>query len=162
MSKNPEQLHLVRSIIESSGEKISERHATNIVPGIWLGNVISAQDRDFLNRYQIGCIINVSTIEYDKGSLEYYQIPLEDSDACNTDLSELLMSGADMIDKALRENKVVLIHCKKGHHRSASVLALYLVKYQNMDLPQAIYYIKQFRPNAFRRMACVVQTLNEF
>jgi len=71
----------------------------------------------------------------------------------------MIEQGADAINKAVSENSIVLVHCKRGHHRSATIVAFYLMKYKNMSLVDAIFFIKKSRPTAFRKMTCMLETL---
>ena len=41
---------------------LDEPYATEIVPGLWLGNILSAQDREFIDKkpFNIKYIVNVT------------------------------------------------------------------------------------------------------
>jgi len=71
----------------------------------------------------------------------------------------MLNEGADIIDYAQKMGKAILVHCKRGHHRSASIVVFYLMKYQGMSLVDAICMVKAKRPTAFARETCLLRTL---
>ena len=49
------------------------------------------------------------------------------------------------IEKCKTENKKVLVHCRSGVNRSASIIVGYLIKYQNMNILDAINRVRKQR-----------------
>ena len=146
-----------------SDENFIEADANLIVNNIWLGNVRAAQDFNFVTSKKINHIINAS----DKASniftfLTYTTYPIIDKDVCYQNMVQLLQNGAKTINDIVNSNNIILIHCKNGHHRSASMLAFYFMTYHNMSLPDAIDLIKKYRPTAFRRMTCMLNALIKY
>ena len=45
----------------------------------------------------------------------------------------------------------ILVHCKRGHHRSGAIIASFLIKYLHLDYDSAVKYINYLRPYAMRR-----------
>lgn len=149
--------HIMKHFSEKKG---TETDVNFIMNKLWLGNWKSAYNYHFINAEQIRHIINVTAnIPNRFRFIKYTNLPITDIDACYTDMLFILEKGADVIHHAMQTNQPVLVHCKRGHHRSASVIAFYLMKYHNMKLLDAIYIIKQCRPTSFRRMTCTLQTL---
>ena len=147
-------------IINCSLPKGTETNANQITNLVWLGNAKAAHDFNFIYRNKIHHIINLTpNIPNKFHFINYQTFPIKDYEACLVDLYKLMETAADLINTAVSENKAVLVHCKKGHHRSASIIALYLMKYHNMSLVDAVYYIKRIRPTSFRRMNCMLKTL---
>ena len=138
-----------------------EADATMILNNIWLGNCISAHDYRFIRGKKIKYIINATDDISNKfpSNVTYINFFLHDDDACKLNFMDEINYCADIIHKAVSENSTILIHCKRGHHRSASIVAYYLMKYHNMTLMDAIYLIKSLRPTTFMRMTCMVKTL---
>ena len=138
-----------------------EADATMILNNIWLGNCIVAHDYHFVRLKQIKYIINATNDIQNKfqSVTSYINFSLRDDDACEFNFMNEINYCADIINKAVSENSAILIHCKRGHHRSASIVAYYLMKYHNMALIDAIYLIKSLRPTTFRRMTCMMKTL---
>jgi len=147
-------------LVNSSGSGKNEADANLLIDNIWLGNHKIAHDYNFMVSKKIKYIINVTdTVSNVFPFVRYITFPIQDIDACHSNLMNMIECGACVINKAVTENKPVLIHCKRGHHRSASIIAFYLMKYRNMSLIEALNVIKRFRPMAFRRMTCMLKTL---
>jgi hypothetical protein len=137
-----------------------ESHADLLFDSVWLGNINAANNLNFLIDNEIKYIINITCDISNKYSfIEYTTFPISDIDACNKNYINIMDKGADIINQAVVKNKPILIHCKRGHHRSASVIAFYLMKYHNISLANAILTIKKIRPKTFRRITCMLKTL---
>lgn len=140
-----------------------EADATMVLSNIWLGNCVVAGDYNFIRKYKIKYIINATDNIVNKfPTLTYVNFRLRDVDACQINMMESINYCADIIHKAVLENSPILVHCKKGHHRSASIVAFYLMKYHNMALIDAIYLIKTTRPTTFLRITCMMKTLIQY
>lgn len=147
-------------IVKYSEKKGSEADANLIINNIWLGNQIAAHDLNFVTSKFIKNVINVSDDVPNKFDfLDYYSCSIKDSDTCYKNIINVLEKGAEIINYSVKNNNKILVHCKRGHHRSASIVAFYLMKYHNMSLIDAIYVIKNSRPTAFRRINCMMQSL---
>lgn len=134
-----------------------------VFKNVWLGNKFLAHDYDFVTREKINHIINITDDTDNKFPfIDYTNLPIRDETACSYDLYSSMEKIVDSMHDSINNNKPILVHCKRGHHRSASVIALYLMKYYNMSLVDAIKFIKQKRPLAFRRMTCMVDTLIKY
>jgi hypothetical protein len=140
-----------------------ENHVDLIMDSLWLGNAESAHNIKFIFYNKIKYIINVTKEIQDKfthvKSITYIRLPMNDSDACKEKLLSVMEKGADHINDIITSQFSVLVHCKRGHHRSASIVALYLMKYYRMPLLDAIQLIKKIRPSTFRRMTCMLRSL---
>lgn len=131
-----------------------EPNATQITNNIWLGNITSAYDHSFLNKNNITYIIsfyeqfnNVNK----SNNITYIHIPFTDADVKDTNMIQILSSLADFINNCTISKRNVLVHCKRGHHRSASIVAAYLLKYSDMTLPSVLNYIRTLRPKALSK-----------
>ena len=147
-------------IIKLVGNKGSEDNANLIINNIWLGNYAAANDFDFIRSNKIKCIINATNLPFNKFDfISYASFPMSDRQVCQENFFTTLEQAAYFVNQAIQNKMAILIHCKRGHHRSASIVAYYLMTYLNMSLVDALTLIKQYRPTAFRRMACCVKSL---
>ena len=139
-----------------------ETDVNEIIPNLWLGNYKAAYDKSFLQKYNIKYILTIMedfNIKYKYDTITYLNIPVKDKDTCVKNLIQLFNTTGEFINNALMKRTGVLIHCKKGHHRSASVVAAFLIKYLNIDHVSAVLYINYLRPCALKRNTCMTNGL---
>ncbi|UJR22744.1 hypothetical protein I4U23_025776 [Adineta vaga] len=67
---------------------------------------------------------------------------------------------ADRIERNLQEGKKTLVHCYVGRSRSASIILAYLMKYQQMSLRDAFYYLRSRRPIIGPNFGFIRQLMN--
>ena len=56
-----------------------------------------------------------------------------------------LVSATDFIHRRITENEQVMVHCLAGLARTGTILACYLIKYENMSADAAIEKIREER-----------------
>ncbi len=54
--------------------------------------------------------------------------------------------GTSIIEKVVKENKKIYVHCKNGHGRSPTMVAAYLIRYKGSTPEKAEKIIKEKRP----------------
>ncbi|XP_026065380.1 uncharacterized protein LOC113048083 [Carassius auratus] len=147
---------------------------TEVWPNVFIGNEETARNRAKLKGMGITHILNAAAVEkslkvlseipskkslkgkvntgeayYQGRSINYYDVPAEDK--CSFNISEYFFPAAQFIHQALSnpENKV-LVHCKKGLSRSATLVLAYLMIYHDMMVEDAIDHVmeaRDIRPN---------------
>lgn len=147
---------------ENSDDKIdnNENDMDKIVNNIFLGNYRAAYNYDELNNNNIQYIINITDkIECPFEDKTYLLIPIRDKYSCSDKSKDYIISNLikcfTFIDNALAENKGVLIHCKKGHHRSGNIILFYLIYRYHLSYIESLLFIKHIRPGALNRKTCV-------
>lgn len=139
---------------------IVEADANLIIDLIWLGNMRAAHDLKFVTTKCIRHIINITkNVPNIFMNINYLTLPINDIEVCYNNYFPMMNKGAALINKIVSEKIPILVHCKRGHHRSAAVLALYFMKYHKMSLIDAIKLIKYVRPTTFQRITCMLQVL---
>jgi len=144
---------------------ILEKDVNEIIPNLWLGNFKSAYDKQFLRNYNIKYVVSIMdnfNNNYRYNNIAYLFIPITDKDICTINMNNIFDITTNFILNGLRENVGVLIHCKQGHHRSASIVAAFLSNYLKMNYTNVTNYIRQIRPCAFRRNTCISKKLYEY
>lgn len=120
--------------------------ASQITKNIWLGNRYDAIDDDFLRSNNIRYIINATNDIITLSNTITYRIPIINH---KTFIEQNLYNyekGVELIENILRKkNGNILIHCKKGHRRSASLVTAFLMKYYQMSFKNALYYVQHRR-----------------
>jgi len=127
--------------------------AHEILPGIWLGDMMSATDVNFFRKFNIQAVINC-TPDVPNGikGVDYLQIKIDDSlkKFDINKMKEALPVALNFIHKKHDiERKNILIHCHAGMQRSATIVTAYLCKYYNLSLNQSVNYILSKRKVAF-------------
>uniref|UniRef100_A0A8C1MCL8 Protein-serine/threonine phosphatase n=1 Tax=Cyprinus carpio TaxID=7962 RepID=A0A8C1MCL8_CYPCA len=147
---------------------------TEVWPNVFIGNEETARNRAKLKGMDITHILNAAAVEkslkvlfeipskkslkgkvntgvtyYQGRSLNYYDVPAVDK--CSFNISEYFFPAAQFIHQALSnpENKV-LVHCKKGLSRSATLVLAYLMIHHDMMVEDAIDHVtegRSIRPN---------------
>lgn len=126
-----------------------------IIPNLYIGNIDSAKNLNFIKDKKIKVIINCSNsipnyFQYDT-NIEYYRLAVDDS-LLNEDIelmTEYLPQYVNIIDKSLSQNKPVLVHCYAGRQRSACLIAAYLIYKYKYSIEEAYKYIISKRKEAF-------------
>jgi protein-tyrosine phosphatase len=125
---------------------------TEIIPNLWLANIKTSQDTDFLKEKRIKVIINCTkNIPFANYDCEKFRIPVDD----NLELSEIvnlyksLWNATDLIASRIIRGESVLVHCHAGAQRSAAVICAFVMRFSKMKLNDCIVFIKTKRPVAF-------------
>jgi dual specificity phosphatase 12 len=130
-------------------------NANKIIPYLWVGNARAALDDNFIKKNRIGVIINCTMTEpfnsTSKQKLYKVRVPLTDNTKIEENKKLIIFSEKvlPLIHDALGKNIGVLVHCHAGVQRSASMVALYLMKYYGFDMDESIKHIRSRRPVAF-------------
>lgn len=137
-----------------------EKDVSEILPKLWLGNAQAAMSKDFINKYGIKRIINITKeVPCLFSEVKYMHLQLDDLDTCQRDLNNLYDRTTDFIYDSLKNREPILVHCKMGHHRSASVVCAFLFRYLNIDYIDAVSYINSIRHCALVRNTCMMNGL---
>ena len=127
---------MVSSIIESPLD------ISVIIPGkLYLGNQNASQNIATLNRLGITHILNV-TKNVDctfNRRFKYLRIDIDDGDPR---LSQYFDRAFDYIE----QGKNVLVHCREGISRSATIVTAYLMRKNQWDVQSSLTHLKLFRP----------------
>ncbi|XP_042203258.1 uncharacterized protein LOC121853300 [Homarus americanus] len=119
--------------------------ATEIFPHVYLGSEWNASNLEELQSNGVGYILNV-TKEIDNfypGTYDYLNIRVYDDE--KTELLKHWDSTFRYITQVKKKNSKVLVHCKMGISRSASVVIAYAMKAFNMNLEEALALVKKKR-----------------
>lgn len=123
--------------------------AIEVLPNMWLGDIRSALDLEFLTSHRITTIINC-TVKYpfpvlSSGSgssteLQCYRVAVRDR-GIEEDFEMMykyLLQVVPLIQSLLLDNQRVLIHCYAGCHRSVCLVLGYLMHYGEFTLQESI------------------------
>jgi atypical dual specificity phosphatase len=82
---------------------------------------------------------------FDGADIDYVHLRVEDFGAPTL---EEIDEVVNFIDKKIRGNRPVMVHCAAGKGRTGAVLAAYMVKRQKLSAKQAIEKIRILRPGS--------------
>ena len=138
-------------------QKAQINDADIIINNLWLGNYHSSVNKDFLIKNNIKLVINCSrNLDFlDIPETYKFRIDVHDdlSERTNMIIYKNLNYVINLINKYLSKNQGVLVHCRAGMQRSATVIAGYLMKINKLNKEKLIKLIKSnrfiaFSPNA--------------
>lgn len=140
--------------------------ASEIFDHLYLGTEWNAGNLDELRKKQIALVLNVTTEinNFFPNMFDYKNIRVNDTE--EEDMLQHWEEAVRFIAEAKREGKKVLVHCKMGVSRSASVVIAYAMKANDWNLDEALQYVKARRnciqPNpGFMRQLEVYQGILE-
>ena len=126
--------------------------ATEILPNLWLGNVRSSTDEDFIKKKNIQVVFNCTkNLPFSYSIPIKYRVPvddnLEEDEIRNMELWATEISFKMMAE--YRSGKAILVHCMAGMQRSAASMAMMLIAHLGVSAQVAMKMIKDRRTIAF-------------
>lgn len=121
-----------------------------ITPQLWLGGAPHyPRDYDTLLEAGIDAVVNIRAerhddVElYERHGIAYLQLKVLDILIPPPDIID---EGVAFIRKHVENEQTVLVHCAKGRGRSVTILAAYLMRYENMTFDEANRLLEEKRP----------------
>lgn len=132
---------------------------------VYLGCVLSSQDRVRLLGLNVGYIINCTKQLPQAFENDFTYMRLEVDDADHEDISCYFDAASAFIEGARSKNKNVFVHCMQGMSRSATIILAWLLRYKRMSLNNAYWMAKGRRhclspnPGFIRQLASYEATI---
>lgn len=125
-------------------EILKIKHYNEILPNLFIGNYYSIK----LQKYDL--IINCTKdLNDDFIKSKKIRIPINDNYLFKNNEILNYIHFLDIIDENLKNNKKVLVFCKFGFQRSATITLLYLILKKKINKSEAISLIKNQRTISF-------------
>lgn len=133
----------------------AESHAFSIFelsvvqPGLYLSGIGPTRNHKRLLNLNVVAVVSVALEadpKHQAPGITYLHIPIIDEP--NVPIGDHFASTTEFIHRHRETGGGVLVHCMAGMSRSVSMVAAYLVRYQQMSLYDAIKVIKIGRPIA--------------
>jgi len=114
---------------------------THIFENIYIGDMFDAHAQHTKFKAILCCAKELSLINHQLAR----QLPL--TDTFDDDLITHLVEGYEFIEETINTSEGnVLVYCQAGKSRSVSMVVYYLIKKLDMNLDEAIEFVKQKRP----------------
>ena len=130
--------------------------ASEIVPGLWIGNKGDSMDREFLTKKKVSTVFNCTkNLPFEPSIIRQLRVPLDDNlqpeEIRNMELwsMEIAYKISVELGRARKNGEAVLVHCHAGMQRSAGSVALYLIAAHGMTTDEAVAFIRKRRSIAF-------------
>ena len=79
--------------------------------------------------------------------VNYLHVPTEDLSAPDMDKID---QTVDFIQERIKNDEPIMVHCAAGIGRTGTILACYLIKYQNLTAKNAIEKVRKERPGSIQ------------
>ena len=137
-----------------------------IIKNLWIGDYKSALNKKFLNKNNIKLIINCSkTLDFTElENIIKIRLSMNDDrkEISDRKMIELFPTVYKTIDNNLKNNNGVLVHCKAGMQRSATIVALYLMRKYNKKFEEVKNIIRNKRNIVFRPYVNFIKPIKYF
>lgn len=135
-------------------------YVSEIIPGLWLGDMRSASDKHFLKSNSIHTIINCSKdikfIDYSQWGLNIKKIKIKIpyiSMSNDREISKINKIFYKYLDNTLsflyeslkQKNENVLVYCKTGNNVSVAFIIAYLIMYGKINKSNAYKCVRSKR-----------------
>jgi len=124
--------------------------AMEILPHLWLGNILDARNKEFMDKIDI--VINCSkNIPFYSKKSQNIRIKVNDdlTEIEITNMYKYLNNVTSFIYENLLKNKVIFVHCYAGKQRSATVICAYIMRYLHISYKEAAELMKSKRHVVF-------------
>lgn len=115
---------------------------------LFLGDMWDANNFEFIEKNNINVIICVAAgIIFRQNipeNIAIHKYKIEDT--LEQDISVYFDEITELIREYIMNRKTVLVHCMAGISRSTTITIAYLMKYENMNLKEALIFVKERRP----------------
>ena len=127
-----------------------EGSVSEIIPGLFVGDINIARNSDFMKSNNIKRIVNCTKHIpcYFRNLILYYQIPVNDTFLDSDILQTHLLPAVNFMMYPSKSN-AVLIHCHAGISRSCTVAAAFIRLFYFPNIPDAINFVISKRHIAF-------------
>ncbi|KAJ9444559.1 Dual specificity protein phosphatase 1 [Diplonema papillatum] len=143
-----EQLELAKH--DSRSETLSQ-----ITPWLFLGSHSDAMDKNLLRKHNIKCVLNTAKEcdssssdssggeSPDRSDVEYQKLEL--ADHADESISLHFFTAFNFLETWRKQNRNVLVHCRRGISRSATLVIAYLMQHQSKQLQEAYNHVRSRR-----------------
>jgi dual specificity MAP kinase phosphatase len=127
--------------------------AKQIIKNLWIGSEKDAADMAFMKKHNIRFIVNATdSVPVYAKDIKSLRIPVGDDPYYSEKMGKYIPIAVIAIHDVLSHGHGVLVHCRAGMNRSATVVAGYLMFKKGMTAQKAMAFIKRKKPECFTPM----------
>jgi hypothetical protein len=133
-------------VLYSNGYNTFDEHTeswSRVIPGLFIGNINSALDQSFLINKRIRAVIDLTNSSHQTKlprTIKAYKISIEDT--ASAKITPYLKHTFDFITEMLEKNVSVLVFCRAGISRSATIVIYYLMRRYKISYYDAYRFLK--------------------
>jgi len=117
---------------------------SEITDQIYVGSYADASSEQYLSDRRITHVITCAN-EFPSSIIRPgYRIPVVD-DVADAKTKKYFLEAASVLDRWIREDKKIMVHCFAGMSRSVSVVITYFIVYKGWSFDLAYNHLKQRR-----------------
>jgi predicted ATP-dependent Lon-type protease len=143
----------------------NKNDADEIIPRIWLGNVRSSVDENFIRSENIQVVFNCTKdLPFSYGIPVKYRVPVDDN-LQEEEIRNMELWSAEIAQKLLKEynsGRTILVHCYAGMQRSAACVAFLLIALYGKHAQDTMAFIQERRSVAFTPRANFERSIQYF
>ena len=127
---------------------------------IYLGAEHDAS-KEALVSHNIKAVVRVIPEELKIDTEDYEVLHINDvNDSPSVQISKYFNPFEEFMDKQVKEEKNILVHCHAGISRSATLVISYIMKKQNMNMNDAMQFVKSKRKQVWPNFGFCLQLMN--
>ena len=142
-------------------ERTDGRAAEIVSRKLFLSDVVIAEKKWYLRKVGVTHVVNASQ-EADAFPHEYKYLHIDIADNEDADMARYFVKCNAFIADAIAEGGVVLVHCRAGISRSATLVIAFLCGRRNMTLKDAVCWVRERRPIIWPNDGFLKQLLSQF
>ncbi|CAL1538350.1 unnamed protein product [Lymnaea stagnalis] len=141
-------IHCTREKLTGKSRRCApqQNEPAEILPHLYLGDVCHSSQRSLLERLGITALLNVSSNCGNHFQTHYRYMNVQVNDTMDSDLLTWFPQMIEFIDNVAAENGKVLVHCRAGVSRSATVCIAYIMQKQGLSFDSAFEFVMSKRP----------------
>lgn len=128
-------------------ESSNNNGCVHVFNGLYISDIFGAQNVNWLQSSGFGGVIDISNapnvVKFPK-QLDVLRIPVDDN--AHSKIRPYFLKTQQFIDYYMEKKKKVLVFCRAGVSRSATIIINYLMKTFSLTVDEAILFLKKKRP----------------
>ena len=116
---------------------------SEIIQNLYLSCIVTAKDEKFMKINKITHILVAAKglKQYFSGIIKYKTLNLTDTPGAN--ISKYFIEAIQLIEEVVSSNQNILVHCRGGRSRTATLVIAYIMIKLKMSFEEALSYVQK-------------------